>query len=109
MIFLRRFLKPRKESVDESTPLPLEEQAPALEEEMDDSAPLNMPEPDQNLGGFGYRSSREHLLNELRRIDQYVRAQMVRWRETVAAHKPEEQWGMVRVTGAEVDAFLESS
>jgi hypothetical protein len=111
MFFLRRFLKPREEPADESIPLPEDSQASEPEEELDESFGPNTPEPDdiQELGGLGYRTSREHLLDELRRIDQYVRAQMVRWRETVAAHKPEEQWGMVRVTGAEVDAFLDSS
>lgn len=55
-----------------------------------------------------YLSSSEHLWDELRRIDLLVRAQTVRWRMTVGASKPENLWGMVHVTDAEVDAYLAS-
>lgn len=55
-----------------------------------------------------YASSDEHLWEELRRIDLLVRAQTIRWRVTIAATKPEELWGMVHVTDAEVDAYLQS-
>ncbi len=54
----------------------------------------------------GYTSTREHLLDELARIDQLVRAQVVRWRLTLAETKPEQLWGMVHVTEHEVDAFM---
>ena len=55
-----------------------------------------------------YNSTREHLIDELRRIDQLVRAQVVRWRLTLADTKPEQLWGMVHVTEHEVDAFIEA-
>jgi hypothetical protein len=55
-----------------------------------------------------YRDSDEHLWDELRRIDQLVRAQVVRWRATVAAAKPPALWGMLHVTDDEVDAYLRS-
>ena len=53
-----------------------------------------------------YTSSEEHLWDALCRIDQLVRAQTVRWRRTIADHKPENLWGMVCVTDAEVKAYL---
>ncbi|MCP4653866.1 MAG: hypothetical protein GY856_00460, partial [bacterium] len=53
-----------------------------------------------------YRGSEEHLGDELRRIDQLVRAQTVRWRLTLAACKPENLWGMIHVTDAEVERYL---
>jgi SpoVK/Ycf46/Vps4 family AAA+-type ATPase len=56
-----------------------------------------------------YASSDEHLWDELRRLDQLVRAETVRWRSTIAAHKPQHLWGMVHVTDAEVDAYLRST
>lgn len=56
----------------------------------------------------GYSSTREHLLDELERIDQLVRAQVVRWRLTLAETKPEQLWGMVHVTEREVDSFLDA-
>ena len=55
-----------------------------------------------------YASSDEHLWEELRRIDLLVRAQTIRWRLTIAATKPEQLWGMVHVTDAEVEAYLQS-
>src|SRR5215207_7014706 len=56
----------------------------------------------------GYSSNWEHLMDELWRIDQYIHAQILRWRETIAKHKPEKHWGMLRVTAEEIDAYLES-
>ncbi len=53
-----------------------------------------------------YRGSEEHLWDELRRIDQLVRARTVHWRITLGANKPEELWGMVHVTDREVEDFL---
>jgi hypothetical protein len=55
-----------------------------------------------------YTSSHEHLSDELRRIDFLIRAQTVRWRMTIAASKPEQLWGMVHVTDAEIEAYLQS-
>ena len=56
----------------------------------------------------GYRTSDEHLHDELARIDYLVRAQAVRWLATIAEHKPERLWGMLHVTDSEVQAYLES-
>lgn len=56
----------------------------------------------------GYRTSGEHLRDELARIDLLVRAQTARWRLTIADHKPEHLWGMVHVTDAEVQGYLDS-
>jgi AAA+ superfamily predicted ATPase len=53
-----------------------------------------------------YHSHFEHLEDHLRRIDELVRAQTHRWRDTVATTKPENLWGMVHVTEAEVEAYL---
>jgi ATP-dependent 26S proteasome regulatory subunit len=55
-----------------------------------------------------YAGSGEHLRDELTRIDLLVRAQVVRWRLTLAAHKPENLWGMVHVTEAEIGAYLDA-
>jgi hypothetical protein len=57
----------------------------------------------------GYRSSDEHLRDELERIDCYVRAQTERWRAMIGDHKPEGYWGMVHVTHEEVEAYLNAS
>src|SRR5947209_14719436 len=55
-----------------------------------------------------YASSEQHLWDELRRVDQLVRAQTIRWRMTIGAAKPERRWGMVHVTDAEISAYLRS-
>src|SRR6266478_4593996 len=60
------------------------------------------------LSSGPYTSSGEHLRDELTRIDLLVRAQVVRWRLTLAAHKPEHLWGMVHVTEAEIGAYLDA-
>ncbi len=57
----------------------------------------------------GYATSEEHLWDELRRIDLLVRAYTVRWRSTIGKYKPEHLWGMVHVSDAEIDAYLQSS
>ncbi|HYH84226.1 MAG TPA: AAA family ATPase [Pyrinomonadaceae bacterium] len=67
---------------------------------------LPPPPPMPELGAGEYTSSDEHLWDELRRIDQLVRALTVRWRMTVGASKPEYLWGMVNVTEEEVAAYL---
>jgi AAA+ superfamily predicted ATPase len=72
------------------------------------SHPLFPPLPAPELPAGPYASSDEHLWDELRRIDQLVRAQTVRWRLTIGAGKPEHLWGMVHVTDAEVEAYLQS-
>ena len=53
-----------------------------------------------------YRSSKEQLWHGLVWVEQLVRAQAVRWRHTIAANKPQQMWGMIHVTDAEVDAYL---
>jgi hypothetical protein len=56
----------------------------------------------------GYADSAAHLLHHLQRIHLLVKAQTIRWRSTIAAGKPENLWGMVHVTDAEVQAFLDA-
>lgn len=56
----------------------------------------------------GYRSSDEHLWDELCRIEELVRAQTIRWRRTIGGAKPDHLWGMVHVTDDEVDSYLHS-
>jgi AAA+ superfamily predicted ATPase len=53
-----------------------------------------------------YTSSEEHLWDHFARIDQLIRAQTVRWRQTIGESKPPNLWGMVHVTEAEIDGFL---
>jgi AAA+ superfamily predicted ATPase len=64
------------------------------------------------LGGQGapepYRSSEEHLHEELHRIYELLRARTVVWRETIAETKPEQFWGLVNVTDAEIERFLKA-
>lgn len=56
-----------------------------------------------------YTSSAEHLREAFQRIDLLVRAQTRRWRAAIGGHKPEQLWGMIHVSDAEIDAFLASS
>lgn len=85
-----------------ATPAP--EPAPAPQ------PPLQLPAspPKLELNAGQYTSSEEHLWDELRRIDLYVRAQTILWRETTGASKPAHMWGMVNVTDEEMDAYLQS-
>lgn len=53
-----------------------------------------------------YSNDREHLDDELRRVDSLVRAQALRWKLTIAATKPESLWGMLHVSAEELDAYL---
>lgn len=62
------------------------------------SEELRAPEP--------YRTSAEHLRDELARVDLLVRAQVVRWRLTFGATKAQQMWGMLHVTDAEIDRYL---
>lgn len=62
---------------------------------------LTAPEP--------YRSNAEHLRDELARVDLLVRAQVIRWRLTLGATKPEQMWGMIHVTDAEIEKYLEAT
>lgn len=55
-----------------------------------------------------YASSEQHLWDELQRVDQFVRAQTVRWRLTVGASKPDDQWGMAYIDDAEISTFLQT-
>lgn len=54
----------------------------------------------------GYASSWEHLADELARVDELVRAQTERWRQSIAATKPDDEWGMAYVDDAEVSRYL---
>jgi ATPase family associated with various cellular activities (AAA) len=56
-----------------------------------------------------YVNSAEHLADELCRIDHLVRAQTERWKRTIAVSKSSELWGMVHVTDAEIDSYLNSA
>jgi len=64
----------------------------------------------QRLDGraSGYSRGPEHLWDELRRVDQLVRAHTVHWKRMVADQKPNRLWGMIHVSEAEVDAYLQS-
>src|SRR5215472_9753931 len=64
--------------------------------------------PKLNLSRGPYRNNGEHLHDELSRIDLLIRAQVLRWRQTIAASKPEDLWGMVHVSDEEVRKYLES-
>ena len=64
--------------------------------------------PSAKLPSGPYTSSDDHLWDEQRRIDQLVRAQTLRWRLTIGESKPEHLWGMVHVTDAEIDDYLQS-
>ena len=55
-----------------------------------------------------YTHSSEHLWDEMRRIDLLIRAQVIRWRLLTGVHKPHDQWGMLHVTDAEMEAYLNS-
>lgn len=55
-----------------------------------------------------YASSMEHLRDELARVDLLVRAQVVRWRSTLGTLKVEQMWGMLHVTDAEIDRYLDT-
>jgi SpoVK/Ycf46/Vps4 family AAA+-type ATPase len=54
----------------------------------------------------GYASSLEHLADELARADQLVRAQVERWRQSIAQTKPDQAWGMAYVDDAEIGRYL---
>jgi hypothetical protein len=64
--------------------------------------------PKLNLSRGPYKNNGEHLRDELSRIDLLIRAQVLRWRLTIAASKPEDLWGMVHVSDEEVRKYLES-
>lgn len=53
-----------------------------------------------------YSNSFDHLQDELARVDLLVRAQIVRWRMTIAETKAPEFWGMLHVTDAEISRYL---
>ncbi len=55
-----------------------------------------------------YDSSGAHLRDELARVDLLVRAQVVHWQLTIGVHKPENLWGMVHVTEAEIVHYLDA-
>ncbi|HVR39306.1 MAG TPA: hypothetical protein VMU84_09435, partial [Thermoanaerobaculia bacterium] len=61
-----------------------------------------------SLADGPYATSGAHLRDELARIDILVRAQVRRWQMTIAASKPEQLWGMVHVSEAEVEQYLDA-
>ena len=64
---------------------------------------------DRAAAAVPYKSSQEHLWDEIARLDLLLRAATIRWRATLAATKPPDSWGMVNVSEAEVDNFLNSA
>ncbi|PYQ28898.1 MAG: hypothetical protein DMF56_14600 [Acidobacteria bacterium] len=58
------------------------------------------------LTNGAYATSAAHLRDELARVDLLVRAQVVRWRRTIAAAKPPQLWGMMQVSDVEIDQYL---
>jgi len=80
---------PQPEPADEATMLPADERS--------DDASTD-----------GYQSSDALLWDELCRIEHLVAAHTVRWRRTLGENKHERLWGMVHVTAAEVDLYLEN-
>jgi AAA+ superfamily predicted ATPase len=69
---------------------------------------MSDPEIRLELSNGPYASGAAHLRDELARVEVLVRAQVVRWRLTIAATKPEQWWGMVHVTEAEIEHYLAS-
>ncbi len=55
-----------------------------------------------------YQDSLAHLWDEVHRIDFLLRAQIMRWRMSIAANKPEEMWGLLHVTDAEIISYLQA-
>jgi AAA+ superfamily predicted ATPase len=55
-----------------------------------------------------YLDSRDHLWDELARVDQLVKAATVAWRSSIAADKPPHLWGMVHVADPEVQDYLQA-
>jgi SpoVK/Ycf46/Vps4 family AAA+-type ATPase len=54
----------------------------------------------------GYASSREHLAEELARVNELVRVQTTRWRQSIAVTKADDAWGMAYVDDVEVNRYL---
>ena len=52
----------------------------------------------------GYATSVQHLEDELARIDRFVRAATLVWRQTLGQTKPQRLWGIPYVGGDEIDA-----
>jgi hypothetical protein len=83
------------------------EVAPAPRNEAENSEPEPVAAEPPPVTIEPYASSQEHLWHELARVDQLVRAQTVRWQTMIAATKPEQHWGMLHVTDAEVNTYLQ--
>jgi ATP-dependent 26S proteasome regulatory subunit len=62
--------------------------------------------PAVHLATGAYASSGAHLRDELARVDLLIRAQVIHWQLTIGTYKPENLWGMVHVTGAEIAHYL---
>ena len=55
-----------------------------------------------------YLRSIDHLYDEFARAELLVKAQVIRWRMSEAVAGPESNWGMILISEAEVDRYLES-
>lgn len=53
-----------------------------------------------------FPNSETHLWMELARVDQWIRAAVVRWQYLLANKKSASMWGMLQVDEREVDAYL---
>src|SRR4051812_9016028 len=62
--------------------------------------------PTVHLATGAYDSSGAHPRDELGRGDLLIPAPVVPWQMTIGTHKPENLWGMVHVTEAEVSHYL---
>jgi AAA+ superfamily predicted ATPase len=62
--------------------------------------------PTINPSTGAYASSGAHLRDELARVDLLIRAQVIHWQMTIGVHKPENLWGMVHITEAEIVHYL---
>ncbi|MDX1417743.1 MAG: ATP-binding protein [Candidatus Promineifilaceae bacterium] len=71
--------------------------------------PVTETSPAPPLATGPYRNSREHLMDHLARMHILIKAQTARWHFAIAQHKPQESWGMWKISRAEVDAILDSS
>ena len=66
------------------------------------------PKPDPRSTG-PYQNGLEHLQDELERIDGLVRAQTLRWQQSMGTYKPDDKWGMPLINEAEINAYLRST
>jgi hypothetical protein len=87
-----------EEPATEPAPVDPHDEAPDRDREPTPSAAPSEPE--------GYANNAAYLHDELRRMDTLVRAATVRWRHLLGQHKQPQDWGMIKVDHAEVEAYL---